>query len=219
MKEFFPVIRSSQLFSGVSEEELTAMLSCLAPRKESFPKDALLLRIGDTADVHRSCAVGQRSNHTGGHLGQPQHHFQGRGAGRPLPPPMPARPGSVLNVSVVAETAVTVHVSERKARAACVLLPPARTIAVSSEICSASLPKRTCASAKSLRIWDSAQRAQSSCPIFPQRHSGSENMNSIFPFPDSSLRITSRWSAADFRWSLGKCERRVCWIFIKTISF
>ena len=51
MKEFFSIIRSSQLFSGVSEEELTAMLSCLETRKESFPKDALLLRIGDTADA------------------------------------------------------------------------------------------------------------------------------------------------------------------------
>lgn len=79
MKEFFPIIRSSQLFSGVSEEELTAMLSCLETRRESFPKDALLLRIGDTADAHRSGAVRQYSNHTGGHLGQPQHHFQGRG--------------------------------------------------------------------------------------------------------------------------------------------
>ena len=39
MKEFFSIIRSSQLFSGVSEEELTAMLSCLETRKESFPKD------------------------------------------------------------------------------------------------------------------------------------------------------------------------------------
>ena len=44
-------------------------------------------------------------------------------------------------------------------------------------------------------------------------------MNLIFPFPDSSLRITSRWSAADFLWSLGKCGMRVFWIFIKTISF
>ena len=46
MKEFFPIIRSSQLFSGVSEEELTAMLSCLETRKESFPKDALCCASG-----------------------------------------------------------------------------------------------------------------------------------------------------------------------------
>lgn len=69
MKEFFPIIRSSQLFSGVSEEELTAMLSCLETRKESFPKAG----VGQTFAAAYACA-----------------------------------PGSVLNVSVVAETAVTV---------------------------------------------------------------------------------------------------------------
>lgn len=29
MKEYFSEIRSSQLFSGISEEELSTMLSCL----------------------------------------------------------------------------------------------------------------------------------------------------------------------------------------------
>ena len=50
MKEFLPVIRSSQLFSGIAEEELEPMLSCLEARRESFPKDAFLLRTGDTAE-------------------------------------------------------------------------------------------------------------------------------------------------------------------------
>ena len=50
MKEFFPVLRSSQLFSGVSEEELTAMLTCLGAEKRIFPKEAFLLRSGDTAE-------------------------------------------------------------------------------------------------------------------------------------------------------------------------
>ena len=50
MKEFFPVLRSSQLFSGVSEEELTAMLTCLGAEKRSFPKETFLLRSGDTAE-------------------------------------------------------------------------------------------------------------------------------------------------------------------------
>ena len=39
MKEFFSVIRSSRLFSGISEEELSDILSCLGAKKESFPKD------------------------------------------------------------------------------------------------------------------------------------------------------------------------------------
>ena len=38
MKDFLPVIRSAQLFSGVSEDELTAMLSCLKAEKKDFPK-------------------------------------------------------------------------------------------------------------------------------------------------------------------------------------
>ena len=50
MKDFLPIIRSSTLFSGISAEELTAMLSCLDTKTESFLKDAFLLRAGDTAE-------------------------------------------------------------------------------------------------------------------------------------------------------------------------
>ena len=50
MKDFFPVIRSSPLFSGISGEELAAMLSCLQAETKEFPKDAFVLRAGDTAE-------------------------------------------------------------------------------------------------------------------------------------------------------------------------
>ena len=50
MKDYLSVIRSSQLFSGVSEEEVIAMLSCLKAERKDFPKDAFLLRAGDTAE-------------------------------------------------------------------------------------------------------------------------------------------------------------------------
>lgn len=50
MKEFFSVILSSQLFSGISEDELAGMLACLDARKESFPKDTFLMRAGDPAE-------------------------------------------------------------------------------------------------------------------------------------------------------------------------
>ena len=50
MKKFLPVLRSSQLFSGISEDELTSVLSCLDTRKESFPKDTFLLRVGDSVE-------------------------------------------------------------------------------------------------------------------------------------------------------------------------
>ena len=107
MKEFFPIIRSSQLFSGVSEEELTAMLSCLETRRESFPKDALLLRIGDTADaiglvLSGSILIIQED------IWGNRNIISKAGVGQTFAAAYACAPGSVLNVSVVAETAVTV---------------------------------------------------------------------------------------------------------------
>lgn len=51
MKKFFSVIRLSGLFSGISEDELPSVLSCLGARKEDFPKDTFLMHIGDAADA------------------------------------------------------------------------------------------------------------------------------------------------------------------------
>ena len=107
MKEFFPIIRSSQLFSGVSEEELTAMLSCLETRKESFPKDALLLRIGDTADaiglvLSGSILIIQED------IWGNRNIISKAGVGQTFAAAYACAPGSRLNVSVVAETPVTV---------------------------------------------------------------------------------------------------------------
>ena len=50
MKEFLPVLRSSVLLSGISEEDLIAMLACLDVKTKSYPKDAFLFRAGDTAE-------------------------------------------------------------------------------------------------------------------------------------------------------------------------
>lgn len=47
MKEFFPVLHAAPLFSGISDEELAAMLSCLGARIGTFPKGSRLLRVGD----------------------------------------------------------------------------------------------------------------------------------------------------------------------------
>ena len=50
MKEFFPILAASPLFSGVTEDELDAMLTCLAAKTEQFPKDVFLLHPGDAVD-------------------------------------------------------------------------------------------------------------------------------------------------------------------------
>lgn len=99
MQEFLSVIRSSTLFSGISEQELTAMLACLGTKALRFPKDALLLRAGDTAEsiglvlsgsvlVEQEDVWGNRNI-----LSKATAIFCPRqGRDRPSPPPMPAHP-------------------------------------------------------------------------------------------------------------------------------
>ena len=50
MREILSILQSSGLFSGISENELSAMLSCLDAKKEDFPKGAFVLCTGDTIE-------------------------------------------------------------------------------------------------------------------------------------------------------------------------
>ncbi len=106
MKEFLPIIRSSTLFSGISEEELTAMLSCLDTKTESFPKDTFLLRAGDTAEsiglvLSGSVLIVQED------IWGNRNILSKAGAGQTFAAAYACAPGSPLNVSVLAETPVT----------------------------------------------------------------------------------------------------------------
>ena len=106
MKEFLSVIRSSQLFSGVSEDELTAMLSCLKAESRDFPKDAFLLRAGDTAEsiglvLSGSVLVIQED------IWGNRNILSKAGPGQTFAAAFACAPGSRLNVSVVAEAPVT----------------------------------------------------------------------------------------------------------------
>ena len=106
MKDFLPVIRSSSLFSGISETELTAMLSCLETREERFPKDTFLLRTGDTAEsiglvLSGSVLVVQED------IWGNRNILSKAGPGQTFAAAYACAPGSVLNVSVLAETPVT----------------------------------------------------------------------------------------------------------------
>ena len=107
MKEFFPVLRSSQLFSGVSEEELTAMLTCLGAEKRSFPKEAFLLRSGDTAEsiglvLSGSVLVIQED------IWGNRNILSRTAPGQTYAAAFACAPNSVSNVSVVTETPTAV---------------------------------------------------------------------------------------------------------------
>ena len=106
MKEFLPVLRSSLLFSGVSEDELTAMLSCLRAERKDFPKDAFVLRTGDTARfiglvLSGSVLVIQED------IWGNRNILSKAGPGQTFAAAFACAPGARLNVSVMAETPVT----------------------------------------------------------------------------------------------------------------
>ena len=47
MKEFLPVLKNTKLFSGVGEEEIGSMLSCLGARLRTYKKGEYVLRQGE----------------------------------------------------------------------------------------------------------------------------------------------------------------------------
>lgn len=107
MKNYLPVIRSSPLFFGISEEELAAMLACLGTREESSPKDAFLLRVGDTAEsiglvLEGSVLVIQED------VWGNRNILSKAGAGETFAAAYACAPAAALPVSVTAETPVTV---------------------------------------------------------------------------------------------------------------
>lgn len=104
MQEFLSVIRSSTLFSGISEQELTAMLACLGTKASRFPKDALLLlRAGDTAEsiglVLSGSVLVEQEDVWGN-----RNILSKAGPGQTFAAAYACAPGSVLKVSVAAET-------------------------------------------------------------------------------------------------------------------
>ncbi len=107
MNDFLSVIRSSQLFSGISENELTAMLSCLNAKKEVFPRDTFLLRTGDTTESIGFVLSGNILIIQEDIWGN-RNIISKAGPGQTFAAAYACAPGSVLNISVLAETPVTV---------------------------------------------------------------------------------------------------------------
>ena len=107
MKNFLSGARGSRLFSGVSEEELTAMLTCLGARQVDFPKDSFLLRAGERVDsigliLAGSVLIVQED------IWGNRNILSKLGAGQTYAVSFACAPGSAINVSVLAQTEVTV---------------------------------------------------------------------------------------------------------------
>jgi len=107
MKEFLSILQSSKLFSDISENELAAMLSCLDAKKVDFPKEAFVLRAGDSVNslgivLSGSVLIIQED------IWGNRNILSKAGAGQTFAAAFACAPDSKLNVSVISETSVTV---------------------------------------------------------------------------------------------------------------
>ena len=105
MKEFFSVIRSSLLFSGISEQEFSSMQNCLKAENKNFPKGAFVLRAGDTAEsiglvLSGNVLIVQED------IWGNRNILSKAGPGQTFATAFACAPGSLLNASVIAKMPV-----------------------------------------------------------------------------------------------------------------
>ncbi len=106
MKEFYKIIRSSQLFNGISEKELEGMLTCLDAKMKKFPKDEFIFRAGESTEyiiliLEGSVLLVQED------IWGNRNILSKAGAGQSIAATFACAPGAVLNVSAVSQTPVT----------------------------------------------------------------------------------------------------------------
>ena len=106
MKEFLPVLHTAALFSGISDDELAVMLSCLGARINTFPKGTRLLRAGEQVEEVGLVLAGSALIIQEDIWGN-RNILSKAGPGQTFAAEFACAPGSRLNVSVVAETPVT----------------------------------------------------------------------------------------------------------------
>ena len=107
MKEFFPVLHTAALFSGISDDELAVMLSYLGARIDTFPKGSRLLRAGEQVEEVGLVLAGSTLIVQEDIWGN-RNILSKTGPGQTFAEVFACAPGAVLNVSVEAESAVTV---------------------------------------------------------------------------------------------------------------
>ena len=107
MKEFFPVLHTAALFSGISDDELAVMLSYLGARIDTFPKGSRLLRAGEQVEEVGLVLAGSTLIVQEDIWGN-RNILSRTALGQTYAAAFACAPNSVSNVSVVTETPTAV---------------------------------------------------------------------------------------------------------------
>lgn len=200
MKDYLSVIRSARLFSGISEEELTPMLTCLKAEKKDFTKETFVLRTGDTVDAIGLVLSGTVLIMQEDIWGN-RNILSKAGPGQAFAAAYACAPGSRLNVSVMAETPVTAMFINVK-----------RILDVCPSACShhsrvlrnllGELAEKNLRLGEKLTHMGQRTTRAKIMSFLSAKRSGGEPANLRFRFQDSSLRIILALSAAGCHRSL-----------------
>lgn len=102
MEKYLPVLRSCPFFSGLSDREILSILHCVNGTVLSRPQGAYIFRAGDTTDVMGLVLSGSAliiQEDLWGH----RNILSKCTAGDFFGEPYAAKPGAILNISVVTE--------------------------------------------------------------------------------------------------------------------
>ena len=108
MENYLEILMDTELFAGISREDLSAMLECLGARVEAFPKDAYILHQGQELEKLPILVAGKLYIQTDDYWGNRSilgHVEAGEMFGEAFAAP---RGGSVLNDVVAVENSVVV---------------------------------------------------------------------------------------------------------------
>lgn len=106
MKNFLPVIRDSQLFAGISDREIEAMLACLGAETMEYRKGSYILCAGDTAEALGLMMEGRALILQDDFWGN-RNIISSIEKGQSFAETFACAPGAILNISVAAESPCT----------------------------------------------------------------------------------------------------------------
>ena len=103
MEDYMGILRNSQLFSGIEETEIRAMLGCLGAERKQFHKGGIIFRTGDATEVLglmlTGCAFIFQDDFWGNH-----NIISDIAQGQTFAETFACAPGSVMTVSVMADS-------------------------------------------------------------------------------------------------------------------
>lgn len=107
IKDFLRILRNSQLFEGISDEEIREMITCMGAKSIEYEKGSYILHAGDIVDALGLILSGDVLIIQEDFWGN-RNIMSSMGQGQCFAETFACASGTVLNVSVVAESSCTI---------------------------------------------------------------------------------------------------------------